>query len=126
MRLTRTEKASLTPLARWLLDYTEQHGITLTALARKADLSPGALRYLIREPGRQPTLETCLRLSRVTGKPADDLFALANLDAPEGAARFHPLRMELLQNYDTLPEQLQTVLLTTSRALRQATAGERQ
>ena len=39
MRFTVQQKSNLRPFARWLMDYIDQNGLTLTSLARQAGLS---------------------------------------------------------------------------------------
>ncbi len=120
MRISKDERENLSPLGRWLLAYTDEQGITLTGLARQAGLSLGSLRYFVKDPDREPRIETCLRLAEVTDKDAEELFEMAGINAPEGAERFRPNRMELLRNYDQLSGNLRALLLTISRELVEA------
>ena len=96
MRLTPQQKSSLTPLARWLLDYVREHEITLTELSRDAGLSLGALRSLVLYPQRVPKLETCLQLAKVTGEPPDRVIGLAGLHTPGNLDSLDPDRIKLL------------------------------
>ncbi len=41
MRLKPHQKANLTPLAQWLMDYVREQDTTLTQLSREAGLSLG-------------------------------------------------------------------------------------
>jgi transcriptional regulator with XRE-family HTH domain len=113
------QQNTLSPLANWMVTYVEQHQITLTELSRQAGLSDGALRSLLRYPTRVPTLETCLRLSHATGKPAEEIFHLAGLPKPKGSklSHLHPDRLELVKIFEVLPHPLQTSLLEVARAL---------
>lgn len=102
MRLTPQQKSSLTPLARWLLDYVREREITLTELSRDAGLSLGALRSLVLYPQRVPKLETCLQLAKVTGEPPDRVIGLAGLHTPGNLDSLDPDRIKLLRAYDGL------------------------
>ena len=51
---------NLSPFAEWLVKLAEERETTISALAKEAGLSAGTLRYLLVEPHRKPTLETCL------------------------------------------------------------------
>ena len=120
MKLTAQQKASLTPLARWLLDYTRDHEITLTELSRQAGLSLGALRSLVLYPDRNPKLETCLQLAKVTGEPVDKVISLAGLKAPSALSSLDPDRINLLRAYDGLNNpQLQRTLVAIGQLLLQ-------
>ena len=113
MRLTPEQKAALRPLTRWLMDYIDLHGLTLTELARQAGLSGGALRTLVVQPERNPAIETCLRLARATGTPPAEIFQLANLPyADETSANLDPDRAALLLAYEHLarPESRQMLI----------------
>ena len=102
MKLTQHQKANLTPLARWLLDYVREREITLTQLSRQAGLSLGALRSLVLYPQRVPKLETCLQLAKVTGEPPDKVISLVGMKAPANLASLDPDRINLLRAYDGL------------------------
>ncbi len=120
VKLTDKQLQTLTPLGRWLLSYASTHEVTLTELARQAGLSDGALRSLVRYPERSPTLETCLRLSGVTGKPPEEIFALAGIQFTPGqySPNLNPERMQLLRIYDQLPPDLRSSLMEVARAMR--------
>ena len=68
------------PLTQWLLDYTDEHDISLTELSVRAGLSAGSLRSLVKFPERLPALETCMKLVEVTGKAPDEIFQMAGLN----------------------------------------------
>ena len=76
----RSQIENSTPLVRWLLSYAIENEITLTELSRKANLSAGSLRSLVKYPERIPALETCIKLAISTGKPAEDILQMAGLD----------------------------------------------
>lgn len=118
MRLTPQQKSSLTPLARWLLDYVREREITLTELSRDAGLSLGALRSLVLYPQRIPKLETCLQLAKVTGEPPDKVIGLAGLHAPANLTNLDPDRIKLLRAYDGLTDpHLRRTLTAISQLL---------
>ncbi len=120
MKLTAQQKASLTPLARWMLDYTREHEITLTELSRQAGLSLGALRSLVLFPDRVPKLETCLQLAKVTGESVDKVIALAGLKTPSPLVNLDPDRINLLRAYDGLNNpRLQRTLVAIGQLLLQ-------
>lgn len=113
MRLTLEQKAALRPLACWLMDYIDQHGLTLTELARQAGLSGGALCMLVVQPERNPAIETCLRLARATQTPPAEIFKLAKLPyADETTVELDPDRAALLRAYERLakPESRQVLI----------------
>jgi DNA-binding XRE family transcriptional regulator len=106
-----------TPLTCWLIAYVEEHETNLTELALKAGLSSGSLRSLVKYPERIPALETCLRLSKVTGKPGDEIFQMAGLDGYEPSEGMDPERLGLLRIYKSLPFPLRRTLVTIAQAL---------
>jgi hypothetical protein len=121
MRLKPHQKANLTPLAQWLMDYVREQDTTLTQLSREAGLSLGALRSLVIYPERTPTLETCLRLAQITGRPRQEIIELAGLKAPIDLDSLDPDRIKLLRAYNNLHSvQLRQALAAFSEALVQA------
>ncbi len=68
------------PLGEWLLNYVATNETNLTELSLSAGLSAGSVRQLVINPKRKPTMETVVRLSELTGKPADDLLQMAGFD----------------------------------------------
>jgi len=56
------------PLTQWLLDYTDEHDISLTELSVRAGLSAGSLRSLVKFPDRLPALEAQFRRRASQGK----------------------------------------------------------
>ncbi len=124
--MLRKKTRPLSPLARYLIEYVEENETSLTALSRQAGLSPGALRYIIHHAERVPTIETCLKLSHVTGKAPTELMQLGGM-TPETTTELeniHPWRMELLRLYDDLPLVLQQALVEMARALHTLRDGE--
>ena len=117
MKNKQDERVMPSLLGQWLLEYVAEHGMTLTSLSLQAGLSAGSLRYLVKESHRLPSLETCLRLAEITGKGAAEIFEMAGVDAPEGAAQFNPIRMELTKIYDRLSPSLRSLLLDVGRRL---------
>ena len=121
MRLKPHQKANLTPLAQWLMDYVREQDTTLTQLSREAGLSLGALRSLVIYPERTPTLETCLRLAQITGRPRQEIIELAGLKAPTDLDSLDPDRIKLLRTYNNLRSvQLRQALAAFCEALVQA------
>ncbi len=118
MRLNQHQKANLTPLAQWLMDYVREQDTTLTQLSREAGLSLGALRSLVIYPERTPTLETCLRLAQITGRPRQEIIELAGLKAPTDLDSLDPDRIKLLRAYNNLRSiQLRQALAAFSEVL---------
>ena len=109
---------TLSPFAEWLIKLTNEHNISLTALAHRAALSPGTLRYLVTDPKRKPTLETCLRLSAFSGRSMNEIVTLAGLVAPNPIGdSYHPDQLKLTQIFDHLPLEGRTALLKVAVAL---------
>ena len=108
-----------TALTKWLIDYTEIHSISLTALAHAAGLSSGTLRSLINHPERIPTIETCIRLSLATDKLPEDIVSMAGVPTPQHLVLelLHPERGELLRIYDQLSSSLRVILVEIARAI---------
>ena len=113
-----------TPLTRWLLDYVDVHKTNLSELVLQAGLSAGSLHSLITYPERVQTLETCLRLSMVTGKSVDELFQMAGLDGYEPMENLDPDRLELLRSYKELPRQMRHTLCLIAQALKESLSHE--
>jgi len=102
MKTTNNGSEMLHLLGQWLLEYVDEHETTLKILALQAGLSSSALRYLVKESHRFPSIETCLRLAIITGWSAEEIFEIAGVRAFKGAAQFNPIRMELLHIFDRL------------------------
>ena len=108
-------KRKTTPLTRWLLEYAHSSETNLTELATRAGLSQGTLRSLVYYPERKPSLETCLRLEKVTDKTTNEILFLAGTDNVNHPSKdLHPDRLNLINTYDHLPEDLQKVTLQIS------------
>jgi hypothetical protein len=91
------------PFVRWLLGYVDRHEINLSALSQKAGLSSGSLRSVVNFPNRRPSLETCVRLAEITGKPVQEILELADLGMSQVGENIHPDKSKLIQLYDLLP-----------------------
>ena len=103
------------PFGRWLLEQAEKQNTTLTGLARMGGMAPSTLRYLVIEPWRVPTLNTCIRLAEVTGEPTEKILKLAGHDIEE--ISHHPQRTALLNTYDNLSRPMKLVLLRIAQTL---------
>ena len=75
------------PFVRWLLSYIDTHEINITALSLKAGLSSGSLRSVVNFPNRRPSLENCVRLAEITGKPIHEISEATEEEAEEDAWR---------------------------------------
>lgn len=100
-----------TPLTQYLLDFARENDTNFTEMSDKAGLSSGALRGLLYHPERTPSLETCLRISRVTDKTFDEICILAGIGEIPSLAQVspehHPDRLRLIGIYDNLPPDSQ-------------------
>lgn len=106
-----------TPLTAWLLEYLDEHDLTPTGLSLLAGLSAGSVRSLIKFPERQPKVETCMRLSDITGKPAEEILQMAGLHGVPENAMQSPERIEILQRFQRLPGRLKLLLLKVAKDL---------
>ena len=122
--MKKRKSIGTTPLTHWLLDYVDVHNTNLSELALQAGLSAGSLRSLITYPERVPTLETCLRLSMVTGKSVDELFQMAGLNGYEPVENLDPDRLELLRSYQELPRQMRRTLCMIAQVLEETLSHE--
>lgn len=107
---------NLSPFAEWLVKLAEERETTITALAKDAGLSAGTLRYLLVEPHRKPTLETCLRMSAVSGRPVAELLALGGQDADQPIDPYHPDRLKVINIFDHLPPVGRLALLQVAQS----------
>ncbi len=114
---------NLSPFAKWLEQLTEERDTTLTAIARKSGLATGTLRYLLLEPDRKPSLETCLRLSAFSGRPVDELLALANQRSSQPVDPYNPDRLKMMSIFDALPVAGRRVLLGVAELIVELTEG---
>jgi len=105
------QNKNLSPFATWLLQLADDRKMTLTAVAHQCGLAPGTLRYLVLEPERKPTLETCLRLSAFAGQSVDELLAIANHQSSQPIDPYHPDRLKIMSLFDALPIAGRRVLL---------------
>ncbi len=129
--LTHTEKESLSPFGRWVVDYAEQHGLTITRLANRAGLAEEMLRRHCRttgSPGHRsaswPNIKTCLALAVETNTPLPEILALI-MDVPEevagnGRPTLDAEGAALVDLYQGLPRPLKQALLDSARALERA------
>jgi transcriptional regulator with XRE-family HTH domain len=99
---------SYSPIGKWLIEYIDQEKISLTKLAQRAGVSTGALRYLVTEPNRVPTLETCAKLAEATNSSVRDILKIAGLSHKD--ISHEPQKENLLFVYDRLPNQLKGAL----------------
>lgn len=99
---------SYSPIGKWLIEYITQERISLTKLAQRAGVSTGTLRYLVTEPNRVPTLETCAKLAEATNRSVGDVLKIAGLSNKN--ISHEPRKEELLFVYDRLPNQLKAAL----------------
>jgi hypothetical protein len=108
---------NLSPFATWLVQLTDNRKMTLTAVAHQCGLAPGTLRYLVIEPERKPTLETCLRLATFAGQSVDELLAIANQRSSQPIDPYHPDRLKLISIFDALPATGRQVLLDVAELI---------
>lgn len=110
------ERKPLSAFGDWLVKLAASRDLTLTALAHKVGVSPGTLRYLVIEPERQPSFETCLRLSSFTGKPVDEILSIAGTPGSQVEIP-DPERLKLHVLYDSLSPENRSALLKMAEAL---------
>ena len=116
--MRKKKETILTPFTRWLLEYADEHDTTLTELSIRAGLSAGTLRTYVTHPDRQkPTVETCIRISRITETPLTEILELAGLEPSLAPGSFDPNRMKLLEIFDLLQPSRQSTLLRIIEAL---------
>ena len=113
--MSKKKQIITTPLTAWLLEYMDEHDLTPTGLSLQAGLSAGSIRSLIKFPERKPKVETCLRLSDLTGKPADEILQMAGLHGVPEVAMMSPERIEILQRFQRLPGRLKILLLKIAK-----------
>lgn len=114
-----TKNKQLSPLAQWIQDYSQAHGITLTELSRDAGLSDGTLRSLMYYPDRLPTMETCLRLARTTGEPVKTMLQMAGLPISAEIEHYDLDEASLLRIYKDLSTPMRRMLMGIARALQE-------
>jgi hypothetical protein len=123
MKKNKTPKND-SPFAKWLLEYVDEHDVNLTVLSLKAGLSSGSLRSVVNFPNRRPSLETCVRLSEITGKSVQEILALADLSTSQIGEDIHPDKSKLIQIYDLLPAALRRTLVKIAETISEATNEE--
>ena len=106
---------SYSPIGKWLIEYIDQEKISLAKLAQRAGVSTGTLRYLITEPDRVPTLETCAKLAESTDTKLSTLLEVAELS--HKAISYSPQRESLISIYDKLPVKLREALFSVAESL---------
>ena len=106
---------SYSPIGKWLIEYIDQEKISLAKLAQRAGVSTGTLRYLITEPDRVPTLETCAKLAEATDTKLSTLLEVAELS--HKAISHSPQRESLISIYDKLPVKLREALFSVAKSL---------
>ena len=109
---------NLSPVGRWLVEYTDEVNISLSQLAKRANLSAGTLRYLVIEPTRTPSLETCAKLSEATGVPLPEILKMGGLSNHQ--ISYEPRREALLSAYDNLPTSMREVLVVVAQVLKES------
>lgn len=112
------------PLTQWLLEYVDEHDVSLTELSVRAGLSAGSLRSLVKFPERLPSLETCMKLAEVTGKAPEEIFQMAGLNGATPTMALNPDRLALVRIYDSLPAPLRQGLVQVARSIQQLNENE--
>jgi len=115
--MPRKHLQNLSPFAKWLVQFAEERDATLTAIAHQAGIAPGTFRYLVIDQKRRPSLETCLRLSALSGRPTDELLALAGQVTGQSIDPYHPDRVKIIRIFDGLPPTGRSALLTVAITL---------
>lgn len=116
-------KIGYSRFGQWLLDEVERRDTTITRLALSAGMSASTLRYLVIDPDRQPSTETCLRLARFLGTNPREVMTIAGLDAVQGEDAIlppDPNRVRLLAIYDSLPYSFAQSLFNVATSLERA------
>jgi hypothetical protein len=112
------------PFVGWLLGYVDTHDVNLTTLSLKAGLSSGSLRSVVNFPDRKPSLETCVRLAEMTGKPIHEILELVDLGVSQVGKNVHPDKSKLIQIYDQLPIVLRRSLVKIAETISEAAHEE--
>ncbi len=111
-------QSTYSPLGKWMIGYIDQEKISLAKLAERAGLATGTLRYLVTEPERIPTLETCVKLAEAINKPTKEVLQIAGIS--HKAIIHEPQRESLLFAYDNLPNPLRGVLAEVANIFSEA------
>jgi hypothetical protein len=114
-----------TPFTIWLYDYANKNKTTLAQLALDAGLSRGLLNIFVAHPERSPNLQTCLRVSEATGKPAGEILQLAGIAGYKPQKAVDPDLKELVNIYQRLPVPMKYCLLKSARALAEAVKAQK-
>lgn len=115
----RKNPPNQTLFVRWLLDQVYQRQTNLTELSERAGLSMTTLRNLVYVPGRQPTLDTCLRLAQTLEIEPELVLQVADLHLSlptNEQALADPDRAELAQIWPYLPPANRRNLLALARS----------
>lgn len=105
---------------QWIVDQVHKRETTITRMALDAGLGPSTLRYLVIDPDRRPSADTCMRLAKLLKIDQRDVLTIAGLDAVEDENSYDPNRANLLMLYDQLPTNLANALLGMARTLAHA------
>jgi len=106
---------NLSQFGRWLVEYTDELEISLTELAKKAGLAPGTLRYLVIEPTRTPSLETCAKLAEATGISLKEILIIGGLS--HSNLNYEPQKERLLTLYNNSPNNMRELLVDFAQIL---------
>lgn len=118
--MRRKKINSTSPIGKRLLEYVAEHETTLTELSLSAGLSAGTLRQLVVHPGRRISLDTCMRMSNVTGWPIQEILHLAGIDSGNAElSDISPDMRELEEIFRRLPSRMTVSLLKFARELRE-------
>lgn len=109
---------NLSPIGKWLVEYTDELDISVTELARQANLAPGTLRYLVIQPSRKPSLETCAKLAEATEIPLKEILKIGGL--AQKNLTYEPQRERLLALYDNAPVNMREILVNFAQILAEA------
>ena len=115
----RKNPPNQTLFVNWLLDQVRQRQTNLTELSAQAGLSHNTLRGLVYVPGRQPTLDTCLRLAQTLQVEPEYVLQIADLHLSLPAtdrASADPDRVELAQIWPYLPPANRRNLVVLARS----------
>ena len=115
--MKRRRHISYSPFGQWLLQQCAERNVSISRLSELAGLAPGTLRYLVIDPERRPTIETCIRLADLLGMTADEVLTIADKTGL-GQLPPHPNRLMLLNIYDELPLIGQDIVLDVAKALK--------
>lgn len=115
----KRERKPLSRIGTWITELAASHDISVAALANKVGVSPGTLRYLVIEPERKPSMETCLRLAAFSGQSLDELLDLAEMDG-SSVELPDPDRLRLQMLFDQLSPDYRAAVLKVAETLKTA------